>query len=595
MLFYGLFAKRDAHGIHRHAQVARAMILGGIFGSLCLGVAAAAAPPAGCDAINLDQGWTHEQSQEFWFTPQGSHLMPYSWFLALEVSDPSSQTLFRDRSNMDRYGYIWVAPSPKNPDGLPIGFTKDVGSSGEAHLGLTCAACHTGSLTIAGKQVIVEGGPTLADFQTFLAESTTALETATTVPAKFDRFSKRVLGSDNPSPAGVQKLQSQMKAKVLDLQTRVSENTPSTPFGYGRVDAIGHIFTRVLAQDFDIPANAKPPYAPAISAPVSYPFLWDTPQHDLVQWNGSAPNAKLLALGPLGRNVGEVLGVFGEVEVVPGRKIPLLPFLTKPPEFISSANITNLIRLEDIVRTLWSPVWPKNCLPLADAKTLARGRKVYEDNCVGCHRILGDPERTQEGRQIAAVLKTLPEVGTDPTMAMNFATRTAKTGPLEGYPDIIELNKFGPEASAHLIVMASVNGVILRGIARPDGVPWNVDGIIVNPVSEVAEFKRAIAAAATPRYKARPLNGIWATAPYLHNGSVPTLWDLLNPAKDRPQVFYVGSREFDPQKVGIVTKEAPGTFRFDTSPQGNWRNGHEFGTSLPANEKKDLLEFLKTL
>ena len=187
----------------------------------------------------------------------------------------------------------------------------------------------------------------------------------------------------------------------------------------------------------------------------------------MVQWNGSAPNARLLALGPLGRNVGEVLGVFGEVDVVPGRKIPMLPFLTKPPQFISSANITNLLRLEDIVRTLWSPVWPKNCLPLADAKTLARGKKVYEDNCVGCHRILGDPERKQEDRQITAVLKTLPEVGTDPTMAMNFATRTAKTGPLEGYPDIIELNKFGSEASAHLVVMASVNGVVLRTVVPP--------------------------------------------------------------------------------------------------------------------------------
>ena len=160
-----------------YAYVTRITLLAGML--FFEGLALAAAPPASCDAINLDQGWTHEQSQEFWFTPQGSHLMPYSWFLALEVSDPSGQTLFHDRSNMDRFGYIWVPPSPKNPDGLPIGFTKDVASSGDAYLGLTCAACHTGSLTIAGKQVIVEGGPTLADFQTFLAESTTALETAT--------------------------------------------------------------------------------------------------------------------------------------------------------------------------------------------------------------------------------------------------------------------------------------------------------------------------------------------------------------------------------------------------------------------------------
>jgi hypothetical protein len=99
----------------------------------------------------------------------------------------------------------------------------------------------------------------------------------------------------------------------------------------------------------------------------------------------------------------------------------------------------------------------------------------------------------------------------------------------------------------------------------------------------------------TPRYKARPLNGIWASAPYLHNGSVPTLWDLLNPAKERRAVFYIGSHDFDPEKVGLVTNKVPGSFRFDAAPQGNWSNGHEFGTSLSPDEKTSLLEFLKTL
>ena len=51
----------------------------------------------------------------------------------------------------------------------------------------------------------------------------------------------------------------------------------------------------------------------------------------------------------------------------------------------------------------------------------------------------------------------------------------------------------------------------------------------------------------------------------------------------------------DAEKVGISTKEGPGTFRFDTSIQGNWRNGHEFGTTLSVQQKKDLLEYLKTL
>ena len=424
---------------------------------------------------------------------------------------------------------------------------------------------------------------------------TKALEVATATPAKFDRFIARVEPGTNSSSPAASQLRDRMQAKLVDLQTRLNQNMPGTPFGFGRVDAFGHIFTHVLAQDLKIPANAAPPYAPAVKAPVSYPFLWDTPQHNVVQWNGSAPNTKFLKLGPLGRNVGEVLGVFGELQVVPGSKIPLLPFFTKPPQFISSARIDNLNALEGQVKQLWSPVWPKRCLPLADTATLTRGRKVYDDYCVKCHTLLTNPERKNEKREITAVLKPLPEISTDPTMAMNFVARTARTGPLEGFPDVIKLREFGPEATGDEILFAVANGVILHGIVNRPGEIINVAGFLVDLRSEFAKLREALDAARVPRYKARPLNGIWATAPYLHNGSVPTLWDLLSPPKDRPAAFYVGSRVFDPRKVGLVSTEAPGMFRYDTSPKGNWRNGHEFGTALPANQKKDLLEFLKTL
>jgi hypothetical protein len=116
-------------------------------------------------------------------------------------------------------------------------------------------------------------------------------------------------------------------------------------------------------------------------------------------------------------------------------------------------------------------------------------------------------------------------------------------------------------------------------------------------------------------YKARPLNGIWATAPYLHNGSVPTLYDLLLPKKQpgdpeegeyRPDEFMTGSREFDPEKVGLRSSGYKG-FLFRTRIWGNHNGGHEYaagrtplpdGTLLPALTKEqrlDLLEYLKSL
>jgi hypothetical protein len=96
-------------------------------------------------------------------------------------------------------------------------------------------------------------------------------------------------------------------------------------------------------------------------------------------------------------------------------------------------------------------------------------------------------------------------------------------------------------------------------------------------------------------YKARPLSGIWASAPYLHNGSVPSLAELLKPPGQRVASFHVGSREFDPALVGLSIADGPHTMLFDTTQPGNGNAGHEFGTALSESDKADLLEYLKSL
>ena len=97
-------------------------------------------------------------------------------------------------------------------------------------------------------------------------------------------------------------------------------------------------------------------------------------------------------------------------------------------------------------------------------------------------------------------------------------------------------------------------------------------------------------------YEARVLYGIWATAPYLHNGSVPNLWELLTPAKQRRASFTVGSRVFDPKNVGYVS-EGEGR-KFVTDPKnanGNGNGGHEYGTDLSPAERWAIIEYMKTL
>jgi processive rubber oxygenase RoxA-like protein len=93
------------------------------------------------------------------------------------------------------------------------------------------------------------------------------------------------------------------------------------------------------------------------------------------------------------------------------------------------------------------------------------------------------------------------------------------------------------------------------------------------------------------------LDGIWARAPYLHNGSVPTMADLLTPPEKRPAVFYSGSSVYDQQRMGFVSSGSGadgGSFRYDTQVTGNGNGGHAYGTTLSDDDKRALIEYLKT-
>jgi hypothetical protein len=117
--------------------------------------------------------------------------------------------------------------------------------------------------------------------------------------------------------------------------------------------------------------------------------------------------------------------------------------------------------------------------------------------------------------------------------------------------------------------------------AFADGYPWDFKA-----------FRK------TNGYVAVPLDGVWLRAPYLHNGSVPSLHDLLEPPENRQKVFFRGYDLYDPARVGFVVDgpvaERIGT-RYDTALPGNGNVGHLYGTSLTTDEKRALIEFLKTL
>ena len=129
-------------------------------------------PGPGGEAVQrvlyLDQGWTPADSIDFYTRPQGSRLLPYSWFLALE--QPDSEKPLRDPEYLNHLGFLTQNPCPSNPDGLPVGFVKDPAHKGETAdwFGFTCAACHTTELQYRGTAVRIDGGPAGGDLQALL-------------------------------------------------------------------------------------------------------------------------------------------------------------------------------------------------------------------------------------------------------------------------------------------------------------------------------------------------------------------------------------------------------------------------------------------
>jgi hypothetical protein len=540
--------------------------------------------------VYLPQNWSPAQSTQFYFTEQGSQILPYDWFLALEQAD--STTSFHDNQNMLKYRYLPQNPGAMNPDGLPVGFVASKGL-GRSWLGLTCAACHTTEIHLGSTGYRIDGAPTHGDIQGLLTALTGTLMQTRSDPAKFGRFAAKVLGTSN-NAANQAELQAQL---ATVMTTRVNYNLrnfagynpnqfPPPPLAhFGRLDAVGAIVNEVYYHAVKA-ADLTSPIVGAMlaDAPVSYPCLWDTPQHDVVQWLGIARNGGPLDVFTLSRNVGQVLGVFADFT------IPESPSLL-PLGYSSTVAFESLGDLENLLKSLWSPLWPDD-FPKIDQAAAAQGAQLYQANCVSCHALI---DRTDPNRKVIAVMN---DSGTDPRASSNFFNRTGPSGKLNG----VNVNfvpftpKIPPVADADSMLTNEVIGVILGRFrpAPPDELAQtNFRGTRQTGV-RLALVHQGF------KYKARPLNGIWATAPYLHNGSVPNLDALLQPAANRPLTFSIGVRTFDPVRVGYLT-DVPGFPRFSVNNPngtpiiGNSNAGHEFGANLTAEERRQLVEYLKTL
>ncbi len=410
---------------------------------------------------------------------------------------------------------------------------------------------------------------------------------------------------------------------IAVIRTAKERRDPDHPTsGFGRLDAFdgtrNFIFTRLRKADagggFEVNTNDMvkldaavkfPPLWSHKAAPLgpidayrkqpgSFPAVWGFKDYDWIEWTMNTNTV-------MERNFTETLGAGATVILDPRRTDSL---------FDSSIPMQNMHALEWLSYYIDPPRWPEAVFGAIKPGLAEAGRTLFATRCATCHEY-GDAQRTSTG--LIRLRGMRPEiVGTDATAALRVACPVPDTGPLvipprsynaaeaellTGCAGVTAGNAFIGSSFAGT-VRATVDGIKSKAYAVA-----GIDAAQQRVMEDLARrgnvaWRDTLLDAPSPYgpYAARPLYGIWAAAPYLHNGSVPTLYDLLLPPDQRPKSFPLGARIYDPVKLGFAVDAAcdQQDCMVETSRTGDGNGGHLTGTDLTEPERMALLEYLKT-
>ena len=601
------------------------------------------------------QGLADRDLLDFAHLSEGSEVYPYDWIVALQSARFQAPFL-ADLEH--RFG---IAEGPGSRDylmpwvGLTTAWSDAPPTEAEAHgtdrqervrvidgkksikmVGTNCALCHSTLMEVPGRKVYIPGAPAIVNVRGFfqdLARSTlatmakqdrlTAFLEANQVadaPAKAEvirKFFLRRLGEDtghanlidfakHPKLAEIAGEEALALARLFDdrdklfrgkhaiadslelllrtthgfadgedlgvlkarmeyfaaLAVGTNPALSETEAGWGRTDAFGRISNLVARLEKPID----------LTAPVSFPWLWGM-RYEAEYHYGANTNAVLT------RNIGQAVGLGALITDDAGN---------------STANLHNLYRLEQLSYAVQVPQWEKLFAGVpgmqVDHALADAGRPVFEHHCAPCHQ--SERHVGPKGTLFEYTLRPYEVVKTDPNYARNLAV------PVGDRP-------LGPIV---LGVTQKMRDAYFRkwNVSPEDQAKWEDrdargtdffrDTLLGAQIqaqtgADYGDVKPGL------YYRSRNLSGVWATAPFLHNGSVPSIAALLR-LEERPAKFAVGSHAYDPARLGYASEIPPGApddAIYDTSQTGNSNAGHEFGTQLPEADKRALIEYLKVL
>ena len=567
---------------------------------------------------NLQNGLTKENRIRYYSADEGIQYLPVDVLMAMDRPVGDGLGLYEERmfDHPERFG---LYPNFVNPNGPPLGITSSTDPSYVPMAGLNCSTCHTTVLQYGSKIAIIDGGQSLFAIDRFIKEMVFGLISTLTSPEEFskfwDRYQARVAARSGKSelaksapehdlegffqsdeyrfvkaalkerslpPQDLRDFETRMAKRHpirqasgtttltshpyptqaelssgLDMyvylvrrfaffyaQTKYASNPPGSTVsesGLGRSNPWS-VTKNMFAQNVEGLDQADWPTSSG--GPVNTPVIWSFNRQHYVFWSGVTNSM-------LERNLAQGVALVTDFN-----------WSTKETT-VSARKLQAVSTYAEMIRP---PKWPEAWFGPIDRLKAKQGKAIFGSRCLGCH----DPESASTG--IAGSDLNYLDVGTDPEYTKG---------------QIASFN--GKDLFADVLApfLAQVKAGVYAREQTSDPLPF--------------EWGRLPSVWRRPKSNqilARPLWGIWASAPFLHNGSVPSLRELLKPARQRVTSFPVGSLTYNVHDLGLDKTSwyysSTLTVSCPTGCTGNSNAGHEFGVDLSDPDKDSLLEFIKS-
>ena len=559
--------------------------------------------------VEVENGLNAQQRTYYYHLSEGIEYIPYDMIMSLKRPKEDGIGLY-DESFFSHPERMGLFPDVYNVSNPPIGITVSDNPNYVPMMGINCAACHTTAIKYNNQFFYIDGGQGMLAINRLIRDMIFSMISTLACPSEFEEFyqnyKQRLNISEYPSdfqdyqeilnysgyseiencnPNNFDKLdvalseyQIEFKDKFDEISrdriyTSLDQAYPTQTSLDSRTELALYMVKRIKffldnasygtePENSNLPENglsrsnpwgstknllsekifhkSKNDWLKEFGGPVNTPHIWDYKYQKLIFLAGNTNSM-------LERNLAQGIALLTDFNW---------------DTYETTISIKQLDKLSKISYKIEPPIWNESILGYIDLDKAKKGKILYQENCLSCHK-------GEQSQQTGSIEFNYLSVGTDET-----------------YLDAQKESFYGSTLFDSLAVF--VRQVKYKAASR--------EGI-----DSLAEFEegRLPVLWQGPRnngFEAKPLYGIWATPPYLHNGSIPSIRDLLKKSEDRPKRFYIGNLEYDTNDLGYKQSEVPFSTLVEidcVKCKGNSNKGHEFGTSLSSIEKDQLIEFLK--